>query len=117
MDFNIICTYQLIDDDEEESKLLYQIQFLQIFNFTELNLPELKIKQDNIYEQIKNDKKFINIMKIIKNKYSYLSFSDLDLFPILFSYDYLHEFVKCLRDFDKNQEITSLNYKNLINLF
>jgi hypothetical protein len=116
LQLNQLFTYQLIteidddddddrdddreDDDTDISKMLYQIQLLELFNLKELNFDGLNDKIDIIYSQLKND----TLIKELFEIHPYKEYMTHELmFRTFFSYDYLYLFHKYLyHSFSKN---------------
>ena len=58
LELDMICTYKLMTEDEEEEigikQMLYQFQLLQEFNMSDYNDSELNDKIQALYQQLKN---------------------------------------------------------------
>ena len=59
LELNYLCTYKLIteDDDDEKglSKMMYQIQYLQMFGLTEFDENVVGKKLDTLYTQLEKE--------------------------------------------------------------
>lgn len=118
MILDFICTYHMIDDNEE-SNILYKIQILQAFNLSELDtFHEEKIQNEikELFNKYKNYKQLENIIDMVKKKHNLLLIKDNIIFIILFSYDYFYIFLSCLRDLENNNIISDKNYNKLIDI-
>lgn len=65
--YNLKCTYHLISD-EEESELLYNIQFLQAFDVTDWNSEIILQRLNDINSFMKSDCKFNKIIQYLYDK-------------------------------------------------
>jgi hypothetical protein len=106
-----IFTYKLITEDNEEElgmrEMLYKIQLLQLFKMTEFNEGIMNDKIDLLYEKIKNT---LFLKNIFENHPYKNEMVDEMKFRILFSFDYLDLFHKCLYAHFNNLDIqTSLD--------
>ena len=110
LELDMICTYKLMTEDEEEEigikQMLYQFQLLQAFNMSDYNDSELNDKIQALYQQLKNVE-FIKIL-IQKNPHT-IHFEEPELiFRTLFSYDYFDLFHKCLYYYSKNEPMDNV---------
>jgi hypothetical protein len=98
---NFVCTYKAFEqneaDDEVNSDMLYQAQFLQVFGLTDYNsdainagLELIKTKADNVPE----------LRSLIQqHPYNSNGMTDIDmLLPLMFAYPLLDVFHLCLTD-------------------
>ena len=127
----ILCTYHLIDD-YELSEDLYKIQFLQIFGIDQ-SIPakldeaesQIEVIITSIFTDISNNAEY----KIIESKANNnIAINDILLacnsvvngttneliFRLLFNYDFLHKFHRCISDFILYGTISPKNLENLI---
>lgn len=112
-DTSFICTYNLIDNDDESNEL-YKIQFLQAFKINDWDDKIIGREIDNIYAKIK-DTQIIKtaLNKLRDNKQlAYLLFftgnSDDSAFRLLFSYDLFYLTHKCICEFINNNNISDI---------
>ena len=108
LQLDMICTYKLMTEDEEEEEIgikqmLYQFQLLQAFNMSDYNDNELNDKIQALYQQLKNVE-FIKILIQKNQNTTYFKEEEL-IFRTLFSYDYFDLFHKCLYYHSKNESI------------
>jgi len=112
---DFIPTYKLITDNINDSNMLYQLQFLQFFNINNYDDSIINNKINNIYLEIKDNDKIIELIQIIKNKNPNVSIDDFIAFKLLFSYDYFNIFIKCLYQLKFDKKISVIELSNLIN--
>ena len=97
---DFVCTYKSfeeLEDDEVNSDMLYQAQFLQVFGITEYNddavsagLEQVKTKSDEVPE--------LKAL-ILRHPYNTDNADNLDvLLPLMFAYPLLDVFHLCLID-------------------
>lgn len=123
---HFLCTYHLLNliEDENEPKeellenqnLLYQIQILEAFGFTntlniDKHLNAIEYQKKVLYQKYKS---YEQIQNIIKNHKLYAN-NDEEIFTLLFSYDTFYIFHKCLIDLEQNNLIHNDNYSEVIN--
>jgi hypothetical protein len=110
LQLNQLFTYHLIieidgdDDDKDISKMLYQIQLLELFNLNDLNFDLLNDKIDIIYSQLKDETLIKELFEI--HPYKEYMTSEL-MFRTFFSYDYLFMFHKYLYHYFNKNIITN----------
>lgn len=112
---DFIPTYKLITDNINDSNMLYQLQLLQFFNIKHFDDSIINNKINNIYLEIKDNDKIIELIQIIKNKNPNVSIDDFIAFKLLFSYDYFNIFIKCLYQLKFDKKISVIELSNLIN--
>lgn len=114
--YDFLCTYHLITDDEELSKLCYQQQLLQAFNLKYYDNKKINETIEKIYNEIKNINEFNELINRIRENLDDLQTSyifdkinqvtsDNHLsYYLLFSYEYFNIFHKkyCLFKEKKN---------------
>ena len=125
IDISFICTYHLIDD-YSNSINLYRIQLLQIFRLTNFCDKTINLEVDKLYNLLKNNSDIITILNKVYNLNSenidmISIFSNEDTnrlcFQLLFGYDYLYCFHKCLINYINNQDINNNQlFCDLLNL-
>jgi len=106
---DFICTYKLLEDDEEGvSHLCYQMQLLQALNMTKFDDFIITKNIEAVYFFIKDYSEIVDLLIVLKEKYknSNLAFfieNEIALFQLLFSYDYFDVFHKCLCNYIKSK--------------
>ena len=108
---NFVCTYKAFEelaDDEINSDMLYQAQFLQVFGITEYNddavsagLDQIKAKADGVPE--------LKAL-ILQHPYNTPNATNLDmLVPLMFAYPLFDVFHLCLVDAFQTGSISAEN--------
>ena len=113
--YDFICTYKMIEDDEEFSNQLYQQQLLDAFNLTSYDNNKISTSISVIYNSLSKDSRLIQILELIKNKFPQLCSDQQDAIAILFTYDYFYLFHRCLIDYYMNAKIDDKYYDSLSN--
>jgi hypothetical protein len=97
---DFVCTYKVfeeLEDDEVNSDMLYQAQFLQVFGIIEYNNDEINAG----LEQVKTKANEVPELKalILQHPYAGSDGGDIDmLLPLMFAYPLLDVFHLCLID-------------------
>lgn len=103
--FDLNLNYKQSDDDD-----VYREQFLKFFMIEEYNEEKIKDVQLFVYNSLKNNTKFKEIIDIVKVKYS--EFSDEHAYMILFSFENFDLFSEVIKKLYKN-ELTDDDFKCL----
>jgi hypothetical protein len=109
---DFICTYKLLEDDEDNSShLCYQMQLLQALNMTKFDDFIITKNIEAVYFFIKDYSEIVNLLIVLKEKYKNSSMAffienEIALFQLLFSYDYFDVFHKCLCNYIKSKTQT-----------
>ena len=111
--FDMICTYKLMDNDDDR-KLMYQIQLLQLFNLEKFDDVLLSENINKLYNTFKMNKNKIELIE--NNPYKNQLMNNNLIFQTFFSYDTLDIFHKCLQDLRNNNTISINNKEDLIKL-
>ena len=112
--YDFICTYKLMDTEEDEN-LLYQYQLLQAFNLETFDGEKITLEQSLLYDQIKESSNIQEIIELLKIKYPTLQSDNSEIFKYLFSFDYFDIFHKYLREKTNNNNNNEI-YANLIKM-
>jgi hypothetical protein len=105
---DFVCTYKVfeeLEDDEVNSDMLYQAQFLQVFGIIEYNNDEINAG----LEQVKTKANEVPELKalILQHPYAGSDGGDIDmLLPLMFAYPLLDVFHLCLIDAFTSANIT-----------
>jgi len=113
--YDFICTYKMVEDDEDFSTQLYQQQLLDAFNLNAYDNKIISRAISTIYNKVSKDSRLIEILELIKNKFPQLCSDNQDAMNILFTYDYFYLFHRCLIDYYMNAKIDQKYYDNLSN--
>ena len=89
----------------------YQNCFLSVFGIKEFDENVVAEKTKALYEELKDNKDFVDLLKHLAGK---MMSEDVELgLYLLFSFDYIHDFLETLRS---NKNSGNYNFKNLISL-
>jgi hypothetical protein len=113
---DFVCTYKAfeeLEDDEVNSDMLYQAQFLQVFGITEYNddavsagLEQVKTKSDEVPE--------LKAL-ILQHPYNVPNATNLDmLVPLMFAYPLFDVFHLCLVDAFQTGSISAENQDKVL---
>lgn len=103
--FELNLNYKQSDDDD-----IYREQFLKFFMIKEYNEEKIKDVQTFVYNSLKNNIKFKEILDIVKVKYS--DFSDEHSYMILYSFENFDLFSEVIKKVYTN-ELTDDDFKRL----
>jgi hypothetical protein len=115
-DYSFRCTYHLIDD-EEQSDVLYQLQFLQACGLTDWNDTKINEICSEIYDKFRNNEKGLKILDacIKWNPLSFLSANDNSMVAVMLCcYDLFNFTHDCMIDFFTINDISDENYNKLM---
>jgi hypothetical protein len=116
---DFVCTYKVfeeLEDDEVNSDMLYQAQFLQAFGIIEYNSDEINAG----LEQVKTKSDEVPELKalILQHPYAGSEGGDIDtLLPLMFAYPLLDVFHLCLIDAFKTGCISENNRDKVIDAY
>ena len=120
LELNHICTYHLINEDENDEEeigikdMLYKIQLLQMFKLDEYDDIIINNKINSLFQELKEEKFLKDLFKI--HQYNINNDTEF-LFHTLFSYDYFYIFHKLLylyfNKLDFNKQIEEITNKFL----
>jgi hypothetical protein len=116
---DFVCTYKAfeeLEDDEVNSDMLYQAQFLQVFGITEYNddavsagLEQVKTKSDEVPE--------LKAL-ILQHPYNVPNATNLDmLVPLMFAYPLFDVFHLCLVDAFQTGSISAENQDKVLRAY
>jgi hypothetical protein len=116
---DFVCTYKAfeeLEDDEVNSDMLYQAQFLQVFGITEYNddavsagLEQVKTKSDEVPE--------LKAL-ILQHPYNVPNATNLDmLVPLMFAYPLFDVFHLCLVDAFQTGSISAENRDKVLRAY
>lgn len=119
-DTSFLCTYNLIDEDDQ-SIICYQSQLLQAFKQTEYLDDKISVITSKIYDLLKDNKEIQEMLNILSKKLVLLQFfnsknNELDnsfVFPMLFSFEYFHMFHKLLSNYIRNKSPEQNHFSQL----
>lgn len=106
------CTYNLIED-EEESEILYKMQYLQAFCVDDWDGDKIHKTLDYVSELLKNNEKGRDVMKHMREKLSISWEGDTEIL-FLFTYHYFYLAHECIIDIITTSDISDERYYKLI---
>ncbi len=120
-DFDLLCTYHLIENDDNLSSLCYQNQLLQVFklnNYDSQKIDNIIIKLFNI---LKDNEEILEILDILFSKLTIFQFlkqnneklDNLFIFQMLFSYDYFYLFHNSFIHYKTNKSLNKSSFSEL----
>ena len=119
-DNGFICTYNLIEDDQE-SIICYQAQLLQALKQTVYDDDKISVITGKIYDLLKDNEEIQEILNILSEKLVLFQFfksnnKELDntfVFPMLFSFEYFHLFHKLLSNYISNKSLQENHFSQI----
>ncbi len=108
--YDMLCTYKLMGNDED-NKIMYQIQLLQLLCLQNYDDHIVSNKINEIYKKYENHSDIIELLEKHPYKDNFLNKSLL--FQTLFSFDTLDIFHKCLQNLNKENKIKKENKENI----
>ena len=119
---NFVCTYKLfedLEDDEVNSVMLYQAQFLQVFGLTEYNESAINASLEFIKAKGSEVPEFKTL--ILQHPYNTTNESTEDvvdmLLPLMFAYQLLDVFHLCLISLFNTGTISTESYEKVLNAY
>ena len=122
-DFDFLCTYHLIENDENLSSLCYQNQLLQVFKLNNYDSDKIDQTIQQLFNILRDDEEIIGILDILSSKLSIFQFlrqNNLKLdysfiFQMLFSYDYFYLFHNSFIHYKTNKSLNKSCFSKLKN--
>lgn len=111
-DASFKCTYNLIEDDAEESDDLYRCQFLQAFCLEDWNSIKINNTMEYVFLILAQTTEGKEIIKLAQQKYN---MDDDGVTPFLFSYDNFYLFHDCLIEIISKKKIEPPTFEAMIN--
>lgn len=120
-DYNLLCTYHLIENDTNLSTLCYQNQLLQVFKLINYDSQKIDNNIIKLFNILKDDKEIIEILEILSSKLNIFQFlkqnnQKLDnsfIFQMLFSYDYFYLFHNSFIHYKTNKSLNKSTFSEL----
>lgn len=119
---NFVCTYKLfedLEDDEVNSVMLYQAQFLQVFGLTEYNESAINASLEFIKAKGSEVPEFKEL--ILQHPYNTNHEFSEDIFdmllPLMFAYQLLDVFHLCLINIFNTGTISTESYEKVLNAY
>lgn len=120
-DYDLLCTYHLIENDENLSSLCYQNQLLQVFKLNNYDSQKIDNNIIKLFNILRDDEEILEIIDILSNKLTIFQFlkqnnQKLDnsfIFQMLFSYDYFYLFHNSFIHFKTNKSLNKSTFSEL----
>ena len=115
---NFVCTYKKFEemaDDEVNSDMLYQAQFLQVFGLLEYNDIAINASLELINKQM-NKVPELKLL-ILQHPYGRTTDSIDILLPLMFSYPLMDVFHLCLIDVFKTGSISTVSRDKVLDIY
>jgi len=120
-DYDFLCTYHLIENDDNISSLCYQNQILQAFKLNYFDSQNINYNIQKLYNVLRDNEEILEILDILSNKLQIFQFlkqnnQKLDnslIFQMLFSYDYFYLFHNSLIHYKTNKSLNKSCFSEL----
>jgi hypothetical protein len=120
-DYDFLCTYHLIENDDNLSSLCYQNQILQAFKLNNFDSQNINYNIQKLYNVLRDNEEILEILDILSNKLQIFQFlkqnnQKLDnslIFQMLFSYDYFYLFHNSLIHYKTNKSLNKSCFSEL----
>lgn len=120
-DFDFLCTYHLIENDDNLSSLCYQNQILQAFKLNNYDSQKIDNNIIKLFNILRDDKEILEIIDILSSKLTIFQFLNqsnqkLDnsfIFQMLFSYDYFYLFHNSFIHYKTNKSLNKSSFYEL----
>ena len=120
-DFDFLCTYHLIENDENLSSLCYQNQLLQVFKLNNYDSKKIDNNIIKLFNILRDDEEILEIIDFLSNKLTIFQFlkqnnEKLDnsfIFQMLFSYDYFYLFHNSFIHYKTNKSLNKSSFSEL----
>tara|TARA_B100001175_G_scaffold175335_1_gene148903 strand:- start:467 stop:868 length:402 start_codon:yes stop_codon:yes gene_type:complete len=120
-DYDFLCTYHLIENDDNLSSLCYQNQILQAFKLNNFDSQNINYNIQKLYNVLRDNEEILEILDILSNKLQIFQFlkqnnQKLDnslIFQMLFSYDYFYLFHNSVIHYKTNKSLNKSSFSEL----
>ena len=120
-DYDLLCTYHLIENDENLSSLCYQNQLLQVFKLNNYDSQKIDNNIIKLFNILRDDEEILEIIDILSNKLTIFQFlkqnnQKLDnsfIFQMLFCYDYFYLFHNSFIHYKTNKSLNKSCFSEL----
>jgi hypothetical protein len=120
-DYDLLCTYHLIENDENLSSLCYQNQLLQVFKLNNYDSQKIDNNIMKLFNILRDDEEILEIIEILSNKLTIFQFlkqnnQKLDnsfIFQMFFSYDYFYLFHNSFIHYKTNKSLNKSSFSEL----
>ena len=121
LDYDFLCTYHLIENDDNLSSICYQTQLLQSLKLKNFDSQKIDDNILKVFNIMRDDEEIIEILDILSTRVPlllYLKQNDQKLdnsfiFQMLFSYDYFYLFHNSLIHYKTNKSLNKSSFSEL----
>ena len=121
LDYDFLCTYHLIENDDNLSSICYQTQLLQSLKLKNFDSQKIDDNILKVFNIMRDDEEIIEILDILSTRVPlllYLKQNDQKLdnsfiFQMFFSYDYFYLFHNSLIHYKTNKSLNKLSFSEL----
>ena len=109
-------TYNLISEKDQNER--YKKEILECFNQRDYNYEEIAKIQDHIFNTFKENESFLKLITYYQKNQTFIPVNIplKTCITLLFQFDYFFKFHDCLKDLNKDNKISNINYEDMINL-
>ncbi len=109
-------TYTLISEKDQNER--YKKEILTCFNQRDYNYEEIAKIQDHIFNTFKENESFLKLITYYQKNQTFIPVNIplKTCITLLFQFDYFFKFHDCLKDLNKDNKISNINYEDMINL-
>tara|TARA_Y100000816_G_C26076174_1_gene566527 strand:- start:802 stop:1203 length:402 start_codon:yes stop_codon:yes gene_type:complete len=120
-DYDFLCTYHLLGNDDNISNICYQKQLLQVFKLNNYDSHKIDQTIQQLFNILRDDEEIIGILDILSSKLSIFQFlkqNNLKLdysfiFQMFFSYDYFYLFHNSFIHYKSNKSLNKSTFSEL----
>lgn len=121
LNYDFLCTYHLIENDDNLSSICYQNQLLQSFNLNNFDSQKIDDNILKLFNILSGDEEIIEILDILSDRVQIFNFlkqnnQKLDysfIFQMLFSYDYFYLFHNSFIHYKTNKSLNKSSFSEL----
>ena len=121
LNYDFLCTYHLIENDDNLSSICYQNQLLQSFNLNNFDSQKIDDNILKVFNIMRDDEEIIEILDILSDRVQIFNFlkqnnQKLDysfIFQMLFSYDYFYLFHNSFIHYKTNKSLNKSSFSEL----
>ena len=122
-DYDFLCTYHLIENNENLSNICYQKQLLQVFKLNNYDSQKIDNNIIKLFDILRDDKEILEIIDILSSKLTIFQFlkqnnEKLDnsfIFQMLFAYEYFYLFHNSFIHYKTNKSLNKSSFLKLKN--
>ncbi len=109
-------TYNLISEKDQNER--YKKEILECFNQRDYNYEEIVKIQEHIFKTFEENESFLKLITYYQKNQKFIPMNIplKTCITLLFQFDYFFKFHDCLKDLNKDNKISNINYKDMINL-